>query len=67
MKNIKFTNLKQCPYCGNQRIEYIDLSDIHEGLAQNNRRLYSDRLVFKYRDCHGVFCYLGKNSSRETT
>lgn len=59
MQSIKFTSKKQCPYCGNFNIEYIDLSDLL-GPTRNDRvQIHTNKYVFKCNDCKELFYYTG--------
>lgn len=60
MVSVKFTNKKQCPYCGNTNIEYIDLTDIFGTTPRYDQRLKADKYVFKCKDCKELFYYTGK-------
>lgn len=59
MHNIEFTSKKQCPYCHNFNVEYIDLSDLIETKNKDIIRVHTNKYVFKCNDCKELFYYTG--------
>jgi len=59
MQRIEFTSKKQCPYCGNFNVEYIDLSDLLGTTHQDVIRIHTNKYVFKCNDCKELFYYTG--------
>jgi predicted nucleic-acid-binding Zn-ribbon protein len=47
MQRIEFTSKKQCPYCDNFNVEYIDLSDLLGTTHQDVIRIHTNKYVFK--------------------
>ena len=50
MQRIEFTSKKQCPYCDNFNVEYIDLSDLLGTTHQDVIRIHTNRLKFEVVD-----------------
>ena len=59
MQRIEFTSKKQCPYCDNFNVEYIDLSDLLGKTHQDVIRIHTNKYVFKCNDCKELFYYTG--------
>lgn len=59
MQRIEFTSKKQCPYCNDFHVEYIDLSDLLGNTHQDMIHVHTHKYVFKCNDCKELFYYTG--------